>query len=181
MNDIHLVAQLLYNKGKNCTFVINHKILDGWIERGLKSIFDEDRSGRPNGITLQKWLKIDDIFIKCVKVWGCWDCWHLIERMQNIFKTRLEMKNLSARWVPRLLTIDNKLCQPKRKMFGDVTEWFFSSVHNCWRNMDLSQYSRNQRIVQTMGFRKRICAKETTNSYFERLNQSHFRGVTVFE
>ena len=73
---------------------------------------DAERSGRPNKVTTPEMIdKIHVIVLKdrrmevcqIVEIVGISD-----ERVCNILHEHLDMKKLSARWVPRLLTIDQK-------------------------------------------------------------------------
>lgn len=118
--------------------------MDNWFKRGRTSIFDKDRPGRPNEITTSEMIeKIHDIVIndrrvkvrKIAKTVGI-----SIEQVQNILTTHLDMKKLFARWVPRLLIIDNKhtrvstskecLAMLKRNR-NDFWRWFIT-VDETW-------------------------------------------------
>lgn len=79
---------------------------------GRTSTTDAERSGRPNEVTTPKMVdKIHDMVLQdrrvkvreIAEIVGISD-----ERVRNILHEHLNMKKLSARWVPRLLTIDQK-------------------------------------------------------------------------
>ncbi|KAL6252271.1 hypothetical protein P5V15_003009 [Pogonomyrmex californicus] len=57
------------------------------------------------------------------------------ERVCHIFTEELDMRKLSARWVPRLLTLDQKRIRMNiSKALGAVQAKrvrFFASIHNC--------------------------------------------------
>lgn len=80
--------------------------------RGRTSIFDEERPGRPNEVTTEEMInKIHDIVLadRRVKLREIVDIVNISkERVENILHKHLHMRKLSARWVPRLLTIDQK-------------------------------------------------------------------------
>lgn len=81
-------------------------------KRGRTSILDEERPGRPNEVTTSEMIeKIHDMVMndRRVKVREIAVAVGIsIERVQKILTTHLDMRKLSARWVPRLLTIDHK-------------------------------------------------------------------------
>ncbi|XP_044753550.1 histone-lysine N-methyltransferase SETMAR-like [Coccinella septempunctata] len=81
-------------------------------KRGRTSVFDEGRSGRPKEVTTEDMvIKIHDIVladrrVKIKKIAEMVDMPY--ERVHNILHQHLKMKKLSTRWVPRLLTVDQK-------------------------------------------------------------------------
>lgn len=81
-------------------------------KRGRTSVFDEEHPGRPMEVTTEDMVnKIHDIVLadRRVKVREIADIVHIsIERIQNILHEKLGMRKLSARWVPRLLTVEQK-------------------------------------------------------------------------
>jgi|SRR5687768_3191449 len=81
-------------------------------KRGNTSTDDAPRSGRPNeAVTEENIRKIHRIVLndRKVKVSEIADTLHIsTERVRNILHEYLDMKKLSARWVPRMLTIDQK-------------------------------------------------------------------------
>lgn len=81
-------------------------------KRGRTSVFDEERPGRPIEVTTEDMVnKIHDIVLadRRVKIREIADIVDIsIERIQNILHKKLGMRKLSARWVPRLLTVEQK-------------------------------------------------------------------------
>lgn len=79
---------------------------------GRTSTSDAPRSGRPKEVTTEEMInKIHDIVLndRRVKVREISDMVNISkERVGNILHEVLNMKKLSARWVPRLLTADQK-------------------------------------------------------------------------
>jgi histone-lysine N-methyltransferase SETMAR len=81
-------------------------------KRGRTSVFDEERPGRPIEVSTEDMVnKIHDVVLadRRVKIREIADIVNIsIERVQNILHEKLGMKKLSARWVPRLLTVEQK-------------------------------------------------------------------------
>ena len=81
-------------------------------KRGRTSVEDEQRSGRPkDALTEETIEKIHDIVMndRRVKVREIADLTKIsMERVHFALHEKLGMKKLSARWVPRLLTLDQK-------------------------------------------------------------------------
>jgi len=79
---------------------------------GRTSVFDEEHPGRPIEVTTENMVnKIHDVVLadRRVKIREIADIVSIsIERIQNILHENLGMKKLSARWVPRLLTVEQK-------------------------------------------------------------------------
>ena len=78
-------------------------------KRGRSSTFDDERSGRPKIATNEEIIqKIHDSVLndRRVKVRELSNIANIsIDRVHNILHKHLHMKKLSARWVPRLLTV----------------------------------------------------------------------------
>lgn len=81
-------------------------------KRGRTSTNDEHRSGRPKEVTTPEMIeKVHDIVLndRKVKVREIVDILNIsYERVHHILHEHLHMKKLSARWVPRSLTVDQK-------------------------------------------------------------------------
>lgn len=81
-------------------------------KRGRTSTKDEPRSGRPKTATNEEMVdKVHDLVLadRRVKLREIVETTGIsYERVQNIVHEHLGMRKLSARWVPRLLTMDNK-------------------------------------------------------------------------
>ncbi|KAL6265845.1 hypothetical protein P5V15_002666 [Pogonomyrmex californicus] len=79
------------------------------------------------------------------------------ERVCHILTEELDIRKLSARWMPRLLILDQKrirmniskvlLERFKRNEF--LCRRFFASIHNC-RNLDPPLHFRDKRTVKTV-------------------------------
>lgn len=81
-------------------------------KRGRTCIQDEHRSGRPKSVTTTEMVsKIHDMVLKDRRL-KLAEIANVVgiskERVFNIVTQELGMKKLSARWVPRLLTLDQK-------------------------------------------------------------------------
>ena len=92
-----------------------------WInefKRGRTCTEDEARSGRPVEVTTTDVVeKIHGIVMEDCRVKVCKmveSVGILTERVHNILHEKLQMKKLSARWVPRLLTVVQK---PRKRTF----------------------------------------------------------------
>ena len=80
------------------------------------------------------------------------------ERVHHILHEYLNMRKLSARWVPRLLTLDherNRVTTSKECLHVDVqpqSERVFAPFRNRGRNMDPSQHTKNQGTIKTVSY-----------------------------
>lgn len=113
-------------------------------KRGRTSVFDEERPGRPIEVTTEDMVnKIHDIVLTdCrVKIKEIGDIVDIsIERIQNILHEKLGMRKLSARWVPRLLTEEQKrnrmttseYCLDMFKRNPKEFLWRFVTVDETW-------------------------------------------------
>lgn len=81
-------------------------------KRGRTSIFDEDRPGRPEDVCTEEVVeKVHDMILKDRRTKVREVAESVGISYGTVFKIlhdKLGMRKLSARWVPRLLTIDNK-------------------------------------------------------------------------
>jgi len=81
-------------------------------KHGRTSVFDKERPGRPIEVTTEDMVnKIHDIVLadRRVKIREIADIVNIsIERVQNILYEKLGIRKLSAKWVPRLLTVEQK-------------------------------------------------------------------------
>lgn len=100
------------------------KTVHKWIEefkRGRTSCEDAARSGRPNEVTTEEMIeKVHKIVLadRRLKVRELAELVDISsERVHNILHQHLDMNKLCARWVPRLLTLDQK-----RRRMDDSTD-----------------------------------------------------------
>jgi len=81
-------------------------------KRGRTSVFDEERPGRPADVVTEEIIqKVHDMILadRRTKVREVAEAIGVSTGTAiNILHDKLAMKKLSARWVPRLLTVDNK-------------------------------------------------------------------------
>ena len=89
------------------------------------SIFDEERPSRPIEVTMEDMInKIHDIVLadRRVKIREITNIVKIsTERIQNVLHETLGMKKLSARWMLRLLTVEQKRNRDNFKaLFGHV-------------------------------------------------------------
>lgn len=97
-------------------------------KRGRTSCQDEHRSGRPNEVTTPEMVKkihkavLDD---RRLKVRELGDIVGISKRaVHRILFENLDMRNLCARWVPRLLTLEQKQCRE------DVSIEYLAKFHS---------------------------------------------------
>jgi len=117
-----------------------------WInefKRGRTCTEDEARSGRPVEVTtLDIVEKIHGMIMedRRMKVREIAEAVGIsTERVHNILHEKLHVKKLCARWVPRLLTLDQKRTRKDNAVFGDVkaqSAGLLASIHDCGRNLD---------------------------------------------
>lgn len=125
--EVRAVIKLFFLKGKTATQIkakLNAvlgesapslKTVHTWVaefKRGRTSCEDEPRSGRPKEVTTDEMIaKIHKIVMsdRRLKVREIAEIVSIsTERVNNILHEHLGMKKLCARWVPRLLTLDQK-------------------------------------------------------------------------
>lgn len=94
----------------------SRQMVEKWIgefKRGRTSTDDAERSGRPKEVTTPENIKeIHKMILndRRLKVREIADSLKISdERVRNILKEHLHVKKLIAKWVPRLLTVDQKL------------------------------------------------------------------------
>lgn len=116
----------------------------GNFRRGDMSTADAERSGRPVEVTTPEIIdKIHDMIMedRRLKVREIAEAIGISnDRVHNILHNHLQMKKLSARWVPRLLTIDQKrnrvkCCESGLKLFQSNPQEFlrrFITVDETW-------------------------------------------------
>lgn len=94
----------------------SYSTIKQWVSEfkiGRVSISDEPRSGRPVEVTTSEMIKkihqivLEDRRLKVHQI--AETCGMSGERVRNILHNHLSMQKLCARWVPRLLTLDQKL------------------------------------------------------------------------
>ena len=125
--EIRAVIKFLYIKGLKGAKIFeemknvlgesapSYATVKNWVanfQRGRTSTQDDHRSGRPQSVTTTVMVaKIHDVVLKDrrLKVSEIANIVNISkERVYNILTQELHMKKLSARWVPRLLTLDQK-------------------------------------------------------------------------
>lgn len=97
--------------GDSAPSLLTIKYWIGEFKRSRTSIFDEKCPGHPNEDSSSKMIeKIHVIVIndREVKVHGIAEA--VCIPIENILTNHLDMRKLSTRWVPRLLTINHKEC-----------------------------------------------------------------------
>ena len=121
------VIEFLHLKGKSSTEIKTEldcvygeaspsfSTIKSWVvefKRGRRSIFDEERPGRPKTATIDEIIDkvhgivMDDRRLTVVEI--AETAGISTERVHAILYEHLDMRKLSARWVPRLLTLDQK-------------------------------------------------------------------------
>ena len=94
---------------------LSHAAVKNWVaefKRGRTSVHDEYRSGRPKSVTTPEMIsKVHEMILqnRRLKLSEIANSVSISkERIHHILSEKLHMKKLSARWVPRLLTLDQK-------------------------------------------------------------------------
>ena len=112
LSPANIKAELDYTLGESAPSFTTIKYWVAEFKRGRTSCQDEHRSGRPNEVTTTEMVKkinkmvLDDRRLKVRE----------LAKMVGILKTvvncilteNLDMRKLCARWVPRLLTMEQK-------------------------------------------------------------------------
>jgi len=80
------------------------------------------------------------------------------------------MRKLSARWMPRLFTQDNKR---NRETTSAQSEGVSASFRECRRNMDLQVHTSDQGTVETVNFTRRTCSEEGEDCSIGRKGDGH--------
>ncbi|XP_011069286.1 PREDICTED: putative uncharacterized protein FLJ37770 [Acromyrmex echinatior] len=93
-------------------------------KRGRSSVFDEKRPGRPADVVTEEIIeKVHDMIFadRRTKVHEVAEAVGLSYGMAfNILHDNLGMKKLSAQWMPRLLTVDNKRMRLSISNFSQI-------------------------------------------------------------
>jgi len=98
--------------------------------------------------------------------------------VSHILHEILGMRKLSARWVPRLLTPDNKRNRETtfRAVFDAVSaqsEGVSASFRDRRRNMDPLVHTRDQGTVETVDFTRRTSSEESEDCTIGRKGDGH--------
>lgn len=119
----------------------------------LKTATTEENETKIHNIILSAcWLKVHDEIaaIICISE----------ERILYILHEILGMRELSARWVPRFLTADNKwICVTRSQQCLELFN-HNPKEYNRRRNMDSLLHSRNQGAVKTKDLARWTCSEE---------------------
>ncbi|XP_025154465.1 uncharacterized protein LOC112588509 [Harpegnathos saltator] len=127
---------------------------------GRTSTSNAERSGRPKEVVTPEIVDkihgmiLDDRRMKVREVAEAVGI--STEQVHHILHEYLDMKKLSARWVPRLLTLDHKrnrvtISKECLAMFSRNPN-SFCAVSLPRRNMDPSHHTRDQGTIKTVGF-----------------------------
>lgn len=106
-------------------------------KRGRKSLGDDERSGRPKTATTDENIAkvhqmiLDDRRIKVREIAAVMNMSK--ERVCHILNQHLDMRKLSARWVPRLLTLDQK--RVRMNISKDLLAQFRRNQSEFWRRL----------------------------------------------
>ncbi|GFU83390.1 histone-lysine N-methyltransferase SETMAR [Trichonephila clavipes] len=106
-------------------------------KRGCKSLGDDERSGRPNTATTGENIAkvhqrvLDDRRIKVIKIAEVMNMSK--ERVCHILHQHLGMRKLPARWVPRLLTLDQR--SVRMNISNALLAQFRSNKSEFWRRL----------------------------------------------
>lgn len=111
-NNAEIKAELDEVYGEYAPSLATVKFWKAEFVRGRTSVLDEPSTGRPMEVTTPEMInKVHDMIMadRRIKLREIAEALNIsCERVWNIVHQHLEMKKLSARWVPRLLTIDQK-------------------------------------------------------------------------
>lgn len=111
-NNAEIKAELDAVYGESAPSLATVKFWKAEFVRGRTSVFDDDHLGPSNTVTTPEIVnKIHDMIMadRRIKIRELAEAANIsTERVHNIVHKHLDMKKLSARWVPRLLTIDLK-------------------------------------------------------------------------
>ena len=148
-----------------------------YLKRGRTFTKDEHRSRRPVEVTTPE--MIDKIYgmvfsDRRIKVREIVKATGITEStVFSILHEKLDVKKISARWVPRLLSKENKRNSvfDSEAVFGAFPSqsWrVFASLHNCGRNMDTSLHSRDK-----VGFWRRTGSEDGKDGEIVRQGDGH--------
>ena len=106
-------------------------------KRGRKSLGDDERSGRPKTATTDENIaKVHEMVLddRRIKVREIAEVMNMSkERVCHILNQHLDMRKLSARWVPRLLTLDQK--RVRMKISRALLAQFRRNKSEFWRRL----------------------------------------------
>jgi len=126
-------------------------------KHGCTSIFDEKRPGHPADVVTEEIVgKVHDIILadRRTKVREVAEAVGISYGTEiNILHDKLSIRKVSARWVPRLLTVDNK--RMRLSMSKQCLDLFKRDLQEFLRRVDTVDtllYARDQATVKTMDF-----------------------------
>ncbi|XP_025829860.1 uncharacterized protein LOC112904322 [Agrilus planipennis] len=162
-------------------------------KKGRVSTSDGPRSGRPVEVTTPDMIeKIHQIVLgdRRLKVREIAEtCKMSYERVQHILHQHLHMEKLCARWVPRLLTVDQKLIRKNTSIVATakINDLKFELMPHPPYSPDLapSDYFLFPNLKKWLGgkrFADNEEVIEAVNGYFEELDESVYRdGINRLE
>lgn len=184
-NNAEIKAELDGAYGESAPSLATVKFWKAEFVRGRTSVFDDDRPGRSNEVTTPETInKIHDKILadRRIKIREIAEALNLsTERAHNIIHQHLCMKKLSARWVPRLLTIKCAVAMAKLHQLG------YELVDHPPYSPDLaaSDFFLFPNLKNWLGGRRFASNDEVmteTSHYFSELQQNYFsEGIKKLE
>lgn len=165
------------------------------LQRGRTSTEDAPRPGRPKSATSDKMIEkvrqvvLSDRRLKLIKIAETVEISK--ERSHHILTESLTMRKLSARWVPRLLTPEQKLnrapCHKSRAVMDKIGQLGFQLVPYAPDSPDLAPLDFNlfpnlKKCLAGKRYGSDAEVIAATNAYFEGLDESSYtNGIKALE